>query len=285
MNRRRAVHRLLLFLPGALVAPLAVSWSQTPALPSPLIDDLSDPASLSALGTGWQLVTDQVMGGVSRGTLTRETVAGRPALVMRGDVRLENDGGFIQMALDLARPEAPGGRHARCSPLAGARDRCLRRAAGLQPAPAHHRPRPAVAVIPAGVCGAARMAEPAAALRGFRAPSHRDAARSVASAPAGNSGHRTRLHGRPRFGWGSLLRLSAAASDWGRLPVRGPFLRLAQSAVRQRNAGAVALTSVPSTRSTAALRALQGQACDSKTCTGTSNVGVKTELAKSKLQR
>ena len=107
MIRRRAVQRVLLVLPGALVAPLAASWSQTPALPSPLIDDLSDPAGLSALGTRWQLVTDQVMGGVSRGTLTRETVAGRPALVMRGDVRLENNGGFIQMALDLARPEAP----------------------------------------------------------------------------------------------------------------------------------------------------------------------------------
>jgi hypothetical protein len=108
MIRRRAVHRFLLFLPGALMAPLAASWSQTPALPSPIIDDLSDPAGLSALGIRWQLVTDQVMGGVSQGTLTRETVAGRPALVMRGDVRLENNGGFIQMALDLARPEAPG---------------------------------------------------------------------------------------------------------------------------------------------------------------------------------
>lgn len=108
MIRRRAVQRLLLFLPGALLAPLATPWSQTPAVPSPIIDDLSDPAGLSALGTRWQLVTDQVMGGVSRGTLTRETVAGRPALVMRGDVRLENNGGFVQMALDLARPEVPG---------------------------------------------------------------------------------------------------------------------------------------------------------------------------------
>jgi hypothetical protein len=107
MIRRRAVHRVLPFLPAALVAPLSLSWSQTPALPSPIIDDLSDPAGLSALGTRWQLVTDQVMGGVSRGSLTREAVAGRPALVMRGDVRLENNGGFIQMALDLARPEAP----------------------------------------------------------------------------------------------------------------------------------------------------------------------------------
>lgn len=108
MIRRRAVQHLLLFLPGALMAPLAAPWSQTPAVPSPIIDDLSEPAGLSALGTRWQLVTDQVMGGVSRGTLIRETVAGRRALVMRGDVRLENNGGFVQMALDLARPEVPG---------------------------------------------------------------------------------------------------------------------------------------------------------------------------------
>ncbi|MFN4015241.1 MAG: hypothetical protein ACK4JB_07900 [Reyranella sp.] len=59
-------------------------------MPSTIIDDLSDPAGLSALGTRWQQVTDQVMGGVSRGTLTRETVAGRPALAMRGGMRLEN---------------------------------------------------------------------------------------------------------------------------------------------------------------------------------------------------
>ncbi|MCW5737110.1 MAG: CIA30 family protein [Enhydrobacter sp.] len=90
------------------MAPLVAPWSQTPAVPSPIIDDLSDAGGLSALGTRWHLVTDQVMGGVSRGTLIRETVAGRPALVMRGDVRLENNGGFVQMALDLARPEAPG---------------------------------------------------------------------------------------------------------------------------------------------------------------------------------
>jgi len=108
MIRRRAVQRSLLFLPGALVAPLPVAWSQTRALPSLTIDDLSDPAGLSAVGTRWKLVTDQVMGGVSRGTLTRETVAGRPALVIRGDVRLENNGGFIQISLDLAHPEAPG---------------------------------------------------------------------------------------------------------------------------------------------------------------------------------
>jgi hypothetical protein len=64
-----------------------------------LIDDFS--AEVSALGTRWRLVSDRVMGGVSDGTLSRETVAGRRALCMRGLVSLENNGGFLQLALDL----------------------------------------------------------------------------------------------------------------------------------------------------------------------------------------
>jgi hypothetical protein len=108
MIRRRAVLLFPLSCPAALMPPVATAWSKTLVVPSPIIDDLSDPAGLSALGTRWQLVTDQVMGGVSQGTLSREEVAGRPALVMRGDVRLENNGGFVQMALDLARPDAAG---------------------------------------------------------------------------------------------------------------------------------------------------------------------------------
>jgi hypothetical protein len=35
------------------------------------------------------------MGGVSNGTMVREQVAGRPAIRMRGDVSLENNGGFV----------------------------------------------------------------------------------------------------------------------------------------------------------------------------------------------
>jgi Complex I intermediate-associated protein 30 (CIA30) len=42
------------------------------------------------------------MGGISEGTLTREVVQGRQANVLRGTVRLENNGGFIQMATNLA---------------------------------------------------------------------------------------------------------------------------------------------------------------------------------------
>ena len=68
------------------------------------IDDLSQPCPLATNGRRWELVTDGVMGGVSAGQLRRETVAGRPALRLTGTVRLENNGGFVQMALDLAPP-------------------------------------------------------------------------------------------------------------------------------------------------------------------------------------
>ena len=42
------------------------------------------------------------MDGVSKGSLVRAAVAGRPAIRMLGDVSLENNGGFIQIALDLS---------------------------------------------------------------------------------------------------------------------------------------------------------------------------------------
>ena len=67
-----------------------------------IIDDLSCEALAASIGTSWQLFTDQVMGGVSTGTMSREVVDGRPAIRMRGDVRVENNGGFVQMALNLS---------------------------------------------------------------------------------------------------------------------------------------------------------------------------------------
>lgn len=70
-----------------------------------VLDDLSRPGGETALGTCWALVSDAVMGGVSEGSLARESVAERIALRLRGAVRLENNGGFLQMAADLA----PGG--------------------------------------------------------------------------------------------------------------------------------------------------------------------------------
>ena len=66
-----------------------------------IIDDFSNPSTASN-GDNWKLNTDQVMGGLSQGTIVRETVAGRPGLRMRGNVRLDNNGGFVQASLDLA---------------------------------------------------------------------------------------------------------------------------------------------------------------------------------------
>jgi hypothetical protein len=42
------------------------------------------------------------MGGISKGVMGREVVASRAAIRVRGDVSLENNGGFVQAALDLS---------------------------------------------------------------------------------------------------------------------------------------------------------------------------------------
>ena len=57
------------------------------------------PADLSLR---WRLVTDGAMGGVSRGEMTEVEVEGRKAICMCGNVSTDNNGGFIQLALDLA---------------------------------------------------------------------------------------------------------------------------------------------------------------------------------------
>lgn len=67
-----------------------------------VIDDMQLPALKASNGATWQFVSDGVMGGVSKGTVTREMVGNRSALRMRGSVSLDNNGGFIQMALDLS---------------------------------------------------------------------------------------------------------------------------------------------------------------------------------------
>jgi hypothetical protein len=73
---------------------------------SPMIDARRTPEPVSSLGPRWQALTDTVMGGITTMSLATEADAdGRFWLRMRGRVRLENDGGFLQMALDLD----PGG--------------------------------------------------------------------------------------------------------------------------------------------------------------------------------
>ncbi|MEP4553621.1 MAG: CIA30 family protein [Tateyamaria sp.] len=49
----------------------------------------------------WEYVADTVMGGVSRGQARLETVDGREAVRLTGNVSLDNNGGFVQIAFDL----------------------------------------------------------------------------------------------------------------------------------------------------------------------------------------
>src|ERR1700722_1093732 len=72
------------------------------SITSSIIDDLSRDPPIAAIGSNWQLLTYQVMGGVSKGTMVHEAVARRAASRMRGHVSLENNGGFVQIALDLS---------------------------------------------------------------------------------------------------------------------------------------------------------------------------------------
>lgn len=66
-----------------------------------LLDDFSRTDGVSALGTRWEGFTDRVMGGMSDMELGYGQDNGRPVLSMRGKVRLENRGGFIQARLPL----------------------------------------------------------------------------------------------------------------------------------------------------------------------------------------
>ena len=66
-----------------------------------IIDDLRHATPMAVTGSGWVLISDRVMGGVSAGTMRREVVQGREAIHMQGEVSLENNGGFLQVALDL----------------------------------------------------------------------------------------------------------------------------------------------------------------------------------------
>ena len=67
-----------------------------------LIDNFLHESLVSKLGTQWRGVSDQVMGGISEASVSLGVIDDRPCLRLIGDVRLENDGGFIQAALNLA---------------------------------------------------------------------------------------------------------------------------------------------------------------------------------------
>ena len=67
-----------------------------------LIDDFSNQSLTSKLGTQWYKASDKVMGGDTEASVAHETYGDRPCLILTGDVCLENNGGFIQVVLNLA---------------------------------------------------------------------------------------------------------------------------------------------------------------------------------------
>ncbi len=68
-----------------------------------IIDDRSTEDMHTQSGSEWRLLTDGVMGGVSAGQLSPAIIKDRPCLRMRGDVKLDNNGGFVQAALSLSK--------------------------------------------------------------------------------------------------------------------------------------------------------------------------------------
>ena len=71
-------------------------------MPGPLLYAGGAVPAAAVQGGTWRLVTDRVMGGRSDGRLVAREVQGEPAICLSGRVRLDNRGGFVQMALDLS---------------------------------------------------------------------------------------------------------------------------------------------------------------------------------------
>ncbi len=95
-------HTLTAVVAGCLIAMFLAGGSLMADDATLIIDDRSSGDYSTGAGSDWRLVTDTVMGGVSNGQLTVDEIDARRCLRLRGEVRTENNGGFIQAALDLA---------------------------------------------------------------------------------------------------------------------------------------------------------------------------------------
>ena len=65
-----------------------------------ILDELKNP-NLTIQSQEWNLVTDQVMGGLSVGKLSVEEIEGFKCYRMTGEVSTKNNGGFIQIRAKL----------------------------------------------------------------------------------------------------------------------------------------------------------------------------------------
>jgi len=89
-------------------AGLVVSFSYSNLMAGEmlLIDTRWNNDTQSDIGSRWRLISDNVMGGVSDGSLSPHSIDGKSCLRLSGSVRLENSGGFIQAALDIGQTQA-----------------------------------------------------------------------------------------------------------------------------------------------------------------------------------
>jgi hypothetical protein len=101
MKKKKRLRTYLgIFVASVLISGIpAVHLAQTADIF--LIDDFSSQEGVSAVGTKWQQVTDQVMGGVSEGSYGFFEIDGKRCIRLQGWVSLENRGGFIQVSLPL----------------------------------------------------------------------------------------------------------------------------------------------------------------------------------------
>ena len=100
-NRRRVVVGLLGI--GLVAVILSKSFELSAQDNEMLIDDFSKKNFISAVGTSWVGVTDKVMGGISEVKIETTTIDQRRCLHLTGNVHVENNGGFIQAALNLSK--------------------------------------------------------------------------------------------------------------------------------------------------------------------------------------
>jgi hypothetical protein len=68
-----------------------------------LLEDFSSGNGASSYGTKWKFYSDQVMGGVSEGKASTIKTDQGEGMRLEGTVKLENNGGFIQIALPLKK--------------------------------------------------------------------------------------------------------------------------------------------------------------------------------------
>mgnify|MGYP006162406509 CR=1 FL=1 len=88
----------LLGIAGLLVVMIAAGWGNVAMAASyTAIDDLSRAAPQAIFDADWRFVG----GGVLTDVMRREAALGRPAIRFEGEVRLEKNGGFIQLVINL----------------------------------------------------------------------------------------------------------------------------------------------------------------------------------------